>query len=197
MFDLKVSGAEHVPPTGGVLLLANHQSYLDPVVIGVRLRRPLGFLAKSELFEVPVFRSLIRKLNAFPIRQGAGDVGALRETIQRLKEGNILTIFPEGTRTPDGQMAPLQPGFALVIRKADVPIVPVAIEGSFQAWRPGTRLFRSQSIRVKFGPPLDVHGLKAAEIVARVEQTLHELLAELRAEGSPQRHGDTEKKEKN
>ncbi len=132
-----------MPDVGGALLLTNHQSYLDPVLVGVRLRRPVAFLAKSELFEVTGLNWLIRSLNAFPVRQGAGDVGAIRETISRLNEGYILNVFPEGTRTLDGKMNEIQGGFALILRKVEVPAIPVIIHGSYQAWKPGTLLFKT------------------------------------------------------
>src|SRR5438876_4866321 len=96
MFDLKVYGLEHVPKTGGVLIISNHQSYLDPVLLGVQIPRPMSYLAKSELFAIPGFGWLIRQLNAFPVRQGEGDVAAVRETIRRLQEGHMLNIIPEG-----------------------------------------------------------------------------------------------------
>ena len=180
MFDLKVYGAEHVPPRGGVLLLSNHQSYIDPVCVAVRLRRPVSFLARSELFKPWGFRWLIRQLGAIPIRQGAGDVGAMRETIAKLKEGHVLTVFPEGTRTPDGEIQGLQNGFALVVRRAGVPIVPVAIEGSFRAWPRKAKVFHPSPVRVKYGPPMHIDGLRPDEILARVDRKLHELLADLR-----------------
>jgi 1-acyl-sn-glycerol-3-phosphate acyltransferase len=180
VFDLKVYGAEHVPAEGGVLLLSNHQSYLDPVCVAVRLRRPVSFLAKSELFEPWGFRWLIRQLNAYPVRQGAGDIGAMKETIAKLKEGHVLTVFPEGTRTPDGELQPLQNGLALVVRRAGVPIVPVAIEGSFKAWPREAKLFHPSPVRVKYGPPMYMDGLKPDEIVARVDRALHGLLEDLR-----------------
>jgi 1-acyl-sn-glycerol-3-phosphate acyltransferase len=182
LFDLKVSGKENIPKTGGVLLLSNHQSYLDPVLIGVQLHRPLSYLGKSELFRNPALSWLFRKLNAVSLHQGAGDIHALRETINLLKEGHILTIFPEGSRTQTGEMGPLQPGFALVVRKAGVPIVPVAIEGSFHAWRRGQKVFRPYPISVKFGPELDVQGLKPDAIVKLLHETLRGLIGELRAE---------------
>src|SRR5262249_9837762 len=121
MFDLKVYGTHHVPPGGGVLIISNHQSFLDPVVLASQLRRPLSFLAKSELFEVPGFGWLIRHLNAFPVRQGEGDVGAVRETIRRLQEGHALNMFPEGSRSLDGEIAPIQAGIGLIVRRAGVP----------------------------------------------------------------------------
>ena len=180
-FDLKVYGVENVPTTGGVLLLSNHHSFLDPACIGCMLRRPASYLAKSELFDVPVFGSVIRRLNAFPVRQGAGDIGAVRETINRLKEGRVLTVFPEGSRSEKGELAPLQGGFTLIVRKAGVPIVPVAVEGSFQAWSRGMVFPRRAPVRVKFGPPLDVTNMKPAEIIKVVESAIAGLIAELRA----------------
>jgi 1-acyl-sn-glycerol-3-phosphate acyltransferase len=180
LFDLKVYGVDNVPTTGGALLLSNHLSFLDPAVIGVQLRRPASYLAKSELFDVPVFGRVIPKLNAFPVRQGAGDIGAVRETIKRLKEGHVLTVFPEGARSLSGELEPLAGGFTLIVRKVDVPIIPVAIEGSFQAWPRGQSMFKSHPVRVKFGQPMDVQKMKPAEIVVKVETALRELIADLR-----------------
>jgi 1-acyl-sn-glycerol-3-phosphate acyltransferase len=180
MLDLKVYGAEHIPPTGGVLILSNHHSFLDPPCIGVQLRRPASYLAKSELFEVPVFGKVIPRLNAFPVRQGAGDVGAVRETIKRLKEGHVLTVFPEGGRSSHGQIQPLLGGFTLIVRKAGVPIVPAVIDGTFEAWPMGRPLPRSRPVRVMFGPPMHVNDLKPADIVKQVDETWHTMLEELR-----------------
>ncbi len=180
-FDLKVYGVENVPNTGGVLLLSNHLSFLDPACIGVMLRRPASYLAKSELFDIPVFGQVIPKLNAFPVRQGAGDIGAVRETIKRLKEGRVLTVFPEGSRSEFGELQPLAGGFTLIVRKAGVPIVPVAIDGSFQAWPRGQALPKSAPVRVKFGQPLHVQDLKPAEIIKTVESAIAGLIADLRA----------------
>ena len=180
MFDLKVYGVDNVPTTGGALLLSNHLSFLDPAVIGVQLRRPASYLAKSELFDVPLFGRVIPKLNAFPVRQGAGDIGAVRETIKRLKEGHVLTVFPEGARSLTGELEPLAGGFTLIVRKVDVPIIPVGIDGSFQAWPRGQSMFKPHPVRVKFGEPMNVQQMKPAEIVVKVETALRELIADLR-----------------
>src|SRR5580658_503146 len=104
LFDLKTFGTQNVPRQGGVILAANHQSYLDPVLVAVHLRRPVSYLAKSELFENRYLSWLIRALEAFPVRQGEGDISAVRETIRRLGEGYLLNLYPEGTRTLDGQI---------------------------------------------------------------------------------------------
>jgi len=180
LFDLKVHGIENVPETGGALLAANHQSYLDPVLVAVRLRRPVSFLAKSELFENPLLNWLIRSLHAFPIRQNHGDMGALRETIRRLEEGHILNLYPEGTRSLDGNVAPLQKGIALILRKISVPVIPVAIDGSFQAWPKGRRMFHGGRIHVMFGKPMYFEKMKADEILASLQQRMCELFEQVR-----------------
>ena len=180
MFDLKCYGSEHVPPEGGVLLVSNHQSYLDPVLLAVKLKRPMSYLAKSELFKNPAFAWLIRSLNAFPLRQGKGDKGAIEETIRRLQQGHLLAVFAEGTRTEDGNLGPIQRGVALVVRRAAVPIVPVVLDGSFQSWPKGAKLFHSHPIRVLYGPALQIEGLKGDAIVDLVDKTLHRMLDEVR-----------------
>jgi 1-acyl-sn-glycerol-3-phosphate acyltransferase len=169
LFDLKVYGIENVPETGGVLLVANHQSYLDPVLVAVRLRRAVSFMAKSELFENRYLGWLIRSLHAYPVRKGEGDIGAIRQAIQRLNAGYALNVYPEGTRTLDGKIAPLEKGIALILRKVDVPVIPVAIHGSFDAWPKGEKVFHSHPIRVNYGKPLYFKGLPAKEIL----DTLH------------------------
>ena len=180
-FDLKVYGLEHIPPRGGVLVSSNHQSYLDPIVLGVKVtNRPYSFLAKSELFENPFFGWLIRSLNAFPVRQGEGDVGAVKETIRRLQEGHALIVYPEGTRSPTAEIEPLQAGIGLIIRRAGVPVVPAVIDGSFGAWPRGHKVFRPHPVRVMYGPAMDLKDLKAAEIVRRIEAKMREMHAELR-----------------
>lgn len=180
MFELKSYGIHHVPPRGGVLLVSNHQTYLDPVILGVHLRRPVGFLAKSELFENKHFSWLIRSLNAFPVKRGEGDVGAMKEAIRRLKEGNILTMFPEGTRTKDGEIGPIQAGIALLIRKAQVPVIPAVVDGCLDAWPKGAKMPSRRPIKVMYRPALQVDGLKGGQIVELIGTTLKEMLAELR-----------------
>ena len=181
MFDLKVYGRENVPDEGGALMISNHQSFLDPALLGVQLRRPMSYLAKSELWNNPVFGWLITNLNAFPVRQGAGDVGAIKETISRLQEGHLLNIYPEGSRTEDGELLPIQAGVALVVRKAKVPVIPAVVDGSFDAWPKGRALPQSHPIRVLIGKPVMLHDLKPKEMVAVIERLFRDMLAELRA----------------
>jgi len=177
---LRLHGRKHLPLRGGVLLVANHQSYLDPVMIGVLLPRPLCFLAKSELFSDKRFGWLLRSLYAFPVRQGAGDIGAVREMLRMLHAGWLLNIFAEGSRSEDGEIGPIEPGAALVLRRAGVPCVPVVIEGSFDAWPKGRKLPRRGEVDVLLGPAMRVDGLKGEQITRLIDQTLHEMLQELR-----------------
>jgi 1-acyl-sn-glycerol-3-phosphate acyltransferase len=179
-FDLKVYGTNFVPRHGGVLIVSNHQSNLDPVLLGAKLVRPMSFLAKSELFENRCFGWMIRNLNAFPVRQGEGDVGAVRETIRRLQDGNVLNLFPEGTRSPDGEIHEMQAGVGLIIRRAGVPVVPAVIDGSFDAWPRGSKLWRRHKIRVQYGPPMELSDLKAAAIIQKIDTTLRTMFEELR-----------------
>ena len=183
LLDLKVYGKENIPAEGGALMISNHQSYLDPAILGAQLWRPMSYLAKSELWNNPIFGALITSLNAYPVRQGAGDTGAIKETISRLQEGHLLNIFPEGSRTEDGELLPIQPGAALVIRKAGVPVVPAVVEGSFAAWPRGQLLPSPRPVRVMYGKPMKLDHLDRKQIVAEIDRTFRTMLAELRAKG--------------
>lgn len=180
LFDLKVRGLHHIPRHGGVLIVSNHQGNLDPALLAVRLGRPVNYIAKSELFEGWWATLLLHMVNAFPVRQGAGDVGAVKETINRLAAGHVLNIYPEGQRTLDGEIGPLLGGVSLIIRRARVPVVPAVITGSFEAWPVYRRWFRPHPIRVEFGPPLDLVGLDAHQIMRTLQHSLQKMLTSLR-----------------
>jgi 1-acyl-sn-glycerol-3-phosphate acyltransferase len=181
VLDLKVYGRDNVPDEGGVLMVSNHQSYLDPAVLGAQLRRPMSYLAKADLWKNKAFGWLISNLYAYPVQQGKGDKGAIIETITRLQEGHLLNIFPEGSRTETGELLPIQRGVALVIRKAKVPVIPAVVDGSFRAWPKGQLLPGRHPVRVMFGKPRRMDHLDGKEIVAEVDRLLREMLAELRA----------------
>lgn len=180
-FDFKVYGVHHMPEHGGVIVASNHQSNLDPVLLGVQNPRTLSYMAKASLFDKPAFAWMIRSLNAFPVRQGEGDVGAVKETIRRLQEGHAVVIFPEGSRSKDGELRKLLPGVALVVRRAEVPVVPAVIDGSFDAMPKGSKGIRQVAIRVQFGPPMFLSDLKGSQIVPALESTMKQMLADLRA----------------
>ncbi len=179
-YDLKAYGAGHIPNRGGALMVSNHQSFLDPVMVGVLSRRPVGYMARSTLFSRPLFGRFLLNLRAFPVRRGEGDIGAVRETIRRLREGHIINIFPEGTRSGDGELQPMQSGLSLIVKRAGVPVIPVAVDGSFAAWPRGRKWPGLGTVRVIYGPALKVEGLRAAEIVPLIHRTIGGLLGELR-----------------
>jgi 1-acyl-sn-glycerol-3-phosphate acyltransferase len=180
LFDLKVYGRRNIPRRGGAILAANHQSYLDPVLLGMALSRPLSYMAKSELFKNKFLKWLITSLHAFPVRQGAGDVGAMKESIRRVQEGYLLNIYPEGTRTETGELFPILPGVALVVRRANVPVIPAVIDGAFDAWPPHAKFFRKFPIMVMYGPAMDFTGLKGEQITGLIDRTFRTMLADLR-----------------
>lgn len=166
-FQIRVFDRRNVSLEGGVLLVSNHQSYLDPVLVGVGLRRRLNFLARESLFRFGPFAWLIRSLNTIPIdREGLGLRG-VKEALRRLRRGEVVVLFPEGTRTRDGSLGPLRPGFYAMVRRAKVPLVPVRIEGAFQAWPRGATAPRMHPIRVYYGIPLS-----AAEVRRLGEQAV-------------------------
>ena len=158
-FGLRSRGEEHVPGEGPVLLVANHVSVLDPPLVGSATRRRLTFMAKAELFEIPLFGGLIRRLGAQPLRREGTDAGALRTALRVLKEGGALLVFPEGTRGEEGVLGPAKSGAGMLAVLGGAPVIPVYIGGSGRAWPRGRRLPRPAKVTVTFGPPLAVpHG---------------------------------------
>jgi 1-acyl-sn-glycerol-3-phosphate acyltransferase len=132
--SLRTVGARHVPPRGPALVLANHQSFFDPVLVGLATRRRLYFLARDTLFHHWGFGRLIRHLYAVPVDQDGTGLSGLKTTLQLLQAGRAVLVFPEGTRTPDGALHPLQPGIHLLIKRSRPAIVPVGIAGAYDAW---------------------------------------------------------------
>src|SRR5712691_3089243 len=150
----EVRGYEHVPEKGPVLLTPNHLSFLDPPLIGCALRRPGWFMAKAELFDIPGLRWLIRGMHAYPVKRGVPDRGSLKRTLGHLQNGEIVCVFPEGTRSTNGELGPLEIGIGMLALKTGAPVVPVGIRGTDRMLpRDAKRLHRAK-IRVRFGPPL-------------------------------------------
>jgi len=141
-YRVEVKGTENVPATGPCLLCSNHIGELDMFFIGFRVKRLVRWMAKEELFRNPLLRAFITWLGAFPVKRGKADIGAIRTAIKLLEDGHIVGIFPEGHRRKAGRVQKAHPGAALIAIRADVPILPVSIEGSM---RPFSR------IKVVFG----------------------------------------------
>jgi len=146
---------DRVPLTGGVLLVCNHQSFLDPLLVSLGLNRECSFMARSTLWKNRWFGGLIAHFNSFPVKRDSADLTAVKETLRRLKAGECIIVFPEGTRTQTGRIGPLLKGVSAMAKKAGVPIVPVAITGAFDMWPRHARWPKSVSVWVDFGPPID------------------------------------------
>jgi 1-acyl-sn-glycerol-3-phosphate acyltransferase len=156
LFRLRSRGTEHVPGEGPLLIVANHVSVLDPPLVGGAAPRQLAFLAKAELFQVPLFGGLIRRLGARPLRREGADAGALRTALRVLKDGGALLVFPEGTRGEEGVLGPAKPGAGMLAVLGGAPVIPVYISGSGRAWPRGRRFPRRARVTVTFGPPMPV-----------------------------------------
>jgi 1-acyl-sn-glycerol-3-phosphate acyltransferase len=169
LYGMRVAGREHVPNAGGLLVCSNHQSHFDPVLIGLAVDRRLNYLARDSLFRFLPLRLLIQSLDAIPIERDGFGLAGIKETLKRLKRGEAVLIFPEGTRTPDGAVQPLKPGFAALARRARVPLLPAAIDGAFEAWPRSSPLPRLAKICIVFGQPItpmEVESMSDEELVA-------------------------------
>jgi 1-acyl-sn-glycerol-3-phosphate acyltransferase len=184
-FSLRTEGMRHVPRTGPALLIANHQSFFDPDLVGLAARRHLCFLARKTLFRNKLFALIIRSLEAIPIDHEGIGIDGIRDILKQLEAGRAVLVFPEGERTHDGHINQLRPGVALLIKRAQAPVVPVGIAGAYEAW-PRHRAFPSPAplflpeqrgtIAVSVGPPLD--GRQLAELPR--ENLLEDLFDELK-----------------
>lgn len=185
LYRIRFFGLHNIPPTGGVLVVSNHQSHFDPPLVGVGCGRRMNYLARVSLFRFPPFRWLISSLDAIPIDRDGGGLGGIKESLKRLKRKEMVVIFPEGTRTPDGQIQPFRPGFTTLAVRSKSAILPMAIDGAFEVWprqRPVPRL--RGDIRVAFAAPItpdEVARLSERELVAEVERRVRACHAELRA----------------
>ena len=185
-FSLRTEGWQHVPRTGPALVVSNHQSFLDPVIVGLAYPRRLIYLARKTLFRNAIFSWLIRSLNAVPIDQEGIGKDGIRAVLEQLKLGKAVVVFPEGERTMTGRMNPLKPGVHLLIKRTQAPIIPVGIAGAFDAW-PRARPFpiaaplfwpaNKGTLAVSIGRPLDARRLAAMPR----EQALQDLFDEMEA----------------
>lgn len=175
LFRYRVIRLARLPRTGPVLLAVNHQSYVDPVLAGSAMPRPVHFMARRTLF-VGAFGRLIRSVYAFPVDRDRADLQAVREAMALLGRGRCLLIFPEGTRTKDGRLGPMRSGFGMLARRSGAPIVPVYIDGAFRAWPRQRLLPRPRTIRIWLGEPIRVSRTEdERSVVQRVGDALHAL----------------------
>ncbi|HEY2123362.1 MAG TPA: lysophospholipid acyltransferase family protein [Chthoniobacterales bacterium] len=153
VFGYRAFGQENIIEDGPAIMAANHTSYFDPPLVGITCKNELYFLARKTLFDMPVLGPFISRVNAFPVDLSKGDVSALRTVIHLLKDGKRTVIFPEGTRSLNGQIQQARPGIGMIIARTLVPVVPMRIFGSFEAWPKGGKI-KPHPITVVVGRPL-------------------------------------------
>jgi 1-acyl-sn-glycerol-3-phosphate acyltransferase len=187
-FRFRYFGAENVPSEKnprGVILAPNHASFLDPPILGISLGRPVTFLAKEYLFRAFFVGWILRSVGAFPIRTEADDFRSIRDLIRKLKDSACVVIFPEGTRALDGVLREAESGVGFLAMKSKAAVVPVYIEGTFEAFPKGVKMFRCRPVRVFYGNPFvpaeDPEILKAQDPYAAVSARIMEEIKFIRA----------------
>lgn len=185
-FGIKVRGKEHVPDSGGFIMASNHISYYDPPLVGSFIRRELFFFAKKELFGSKLFGSILTRVNARPVRRGQMDREALKTSLQILRDGYGLTMFPEGTRSKTDQFLPPKPGIGLLAAQAKCPIVPAYIHGPN---RLKACFWRRDRMTIDYGEPISAEWIAslpaekesylkiASEVMARITALKEQRLA--------------------
>jgi 1-acyl-sn-glycerol-3-phosphate acyltransferase len=151
-FGLALRGTEHIPATGPVLITPNHQTYADPPLVSIPVRRPVFYMAWNRLFAIPGFAWCIRRLRAFPVDVDARDPRATREAVRLLRAGEALMIFPEAERSPDGTVRRFKPGAFRLAVSLGIPVLPVTITGGYESWPPGRWLPRPGAITIVYHP---------------------------------------------
>lgn len=164
-FDVRVSGTEHVPEDGGLVVAANHRSYLDPPLLGAWFPRTVHFMAKQELFKIAILGPLIRAVHAFPVDRERADVGAIRQALRILRGGGVVGIFPEGTRNLGGE-AEARGGAVLLAATAHCPLVPVALVNT----RYAIRRLRASKVEVRIGEPIVLQGSERKATKTEIER---------------------------
>jgi 1-acyl-sn-glycerol-3-phosphate acyltransferase len=159
-FQTKGIGIENIPESGPFVVVSNHASFLDPYLIGyTSTEREVGFMAKEELFRVPLFGSIIKYCGAFPVKRGGHDAEAIQQFHDFLHSGKPLVIFLEGTRTLNGELQPAKKGVGMLLYNAKVPVIPAYIDGTFKCWPKGKLLPRPGHTSVNYGPAVSLEDL--------------------------------------
>lgn len=193
-FRYRTTGQEQIPKEGGVLVAANHASYLDIPFLGCGMRRRARFLGRSNLFPNPVVNWIIQQLGWIPMRQDRLDRRGFGQAITLLKEGKLVVIYPEGSRTQDGRLAAGKPGVGVLVAETCCPVVPAFIAGTFEVLPMGARRVRCRPISVRFGAPIDFSAdlarMSGKEFYRHVSQTVMAHIAALGETPAPPASGE-------
>lgn len=156
----RMQGLENIPAQGPVIIACNHISMWDPIIVGCTMPRQVFFMAKEELFQIKLLSKVFNKLGAFPVKRGEGDISAIRKSLTVLKKGNILGIFPEGTRSKSGDIQEAMAGIALIMEKSKAPILPIKVYGS-----KGLLRQKRGNIGIVIGKPIWAHQMSVPQEV--------------------------------
>jgi 1-acyl-sn-glycerol-3-phosphate acyltransferase len=172
LYRIEVIGAENIPKEGSVLICSNHINNLDPPVVGITSPRPIHFMAKAELFKVPILKDIVKNLNAFPVKRGMGDREALRKGLAILNDNQVLGIFPEGTRSKDGKLGKGLAGAGFFALRTKAAVIPCAIIGPYKPFK---------KLKVVYGPPIEMESLRekkasADEVTEVIMEHIQQLL---------------------
>jgi 1-acyl-sn-glycerol-3-phosphate acyltransferase len=168
-YKIETIGLENFPKYGGVLLCTNHIDNLDPPVVGITAPRPVHFMAKEELFSVPLIGKLVPHLNAFPVKRGMSDREALRKGLNVLKEGKVLGLFPEGTRSRNGELQQGLAGAGFFALRTEAQVLPCAIIGPYKPF---------QKLKVVYGQPISMEDLRSSR--ASAEETTEVIMSAIK-----------------
>ena len=183
-FRWRVFNPERVPRTGPVILAANHASFIDPPLVGSGLTRDINYLARESLFRFTVVGAILRSWNAVPVDRDGGGAKGLKIILGRLLAGGGIILFPEGTRTKDGNLQPARSGIGLTVIKSAAPVVPVRVFGTFAAYGRNHKFQRPKKVAVKYGAPMNLEKLRAEAKVcskSRLKEIYHEVAVEIMA----------------
>jgi 1-acyl-sn-glycerol-3-phosphate acyltransferase len=177
-FRWRVHHADRVPMEGPVILASNHASYLDPPLVGSALGRTANYLGRESLFRYPLVGAIMRGVQAVPVDRDGGGGAGLKAILDRLLKGGAVLLFPEGTRTANGQLAGARSGIGLIVIKSTAPVVPIRVVGTYEAYGRHHKFPRPRRVEVTFGVPLHFAELRA-EAQTCSKQRLKEIYQEV------------------
>lgn len=176
LFRIKIEGRENIPKKGGFILASNHVSYIDPIAVGVASPRRVSFMAKEELFVRPLTSWFMGTLETFPVKRDSADLSAIKEAIRRLKKGQGLVLFPEGSRRFDDGPGEPYPGIGFLAAKLNVPVIPVFIKGTDVALPRGAKFIKSARVSVFLGKQISIErGLPYQDIAREIMRSIRRL----------------------
>ncbi|MDP8253311.1 MAG: lysophospholipid acyltransferase family protein [Candidatus Kaelpia aquatica] len=164
LFLLRIEGKNNVPLRGAVIIASNHASFLDPILLGAASRRVLNFMAKEELFHLGIFSKLISNVGTLPIKRGALSKSTIKQALRFLNQGRALVVFPEGSRSRDGEIGKGESGVVWLARATEALIVPVKISGTDKALGVNSTAIRPYPVKVAFGKPLKLSDLEGEDL---------------------------------